>query len=86
MKKMAAPALAALMVMSASFAWAWSDVTGTIDQINMKSHEIVLDNGQTYMVQKNVKLENFRKGEKVTLSVENEKGKNMANKVTMAKG
>ena len=86
MKKMAVPALAALMVMSGSFAWAWSDVTGTIDKINMKSHEIVLDNGQTYMVQKNVKLENFKKGEKVSLSVENEKGKNMANKVTMAKG
>jgi Cu/Ag efflux protein CusF len=86
MKKMAVPALAALMVMSGSFAWAWSDVTGTIDKINMKSHEIVLDNGETYMVQKNVKLDSFKKGEKVTLSVENEKGKNMANKVTMAKG
>jgi hypothetical protein len=52
----------------------------------MKSHEIVLDNSESYMVQKNVKLGNFTKGEKVTLGVENEKGKNMANKGTMAKG
>jgi len=86
MKKIAVPALAAMMVMSGSFAWAWSDVTGTIDKINMKSHEITLDNGQTYMLEKSLKMGSLKKGEKVTLSWEEQKGKNMVNKMTMEKG
>jgi Cu/Ag efflux protein CusF len=86
MKKIAVPALAAMMVMSGSFAWAWSDVSGTIDKINAKSHEITLDNGQTYMLEKSLKMGDLKKGTKVTLSWEEQKGKNMVNKLTMEKG
>ena len=83
MRKFAMIAAAGAMVMGSSFAWAWSDVSGTIDKVDTKSHEVVLDNGQTYMLAKNVKMANLKKGEKVTLSWEEQKGKNMVNKVTM---
>jgi hypothetical protein len=85
MRKVAAFALAGTMVMGSSFAWAWSDVSGTIDKINTKTHAVVLDNGQTYMLEKSVKMGGLKKGEKVTLSWEDQKGKNIVNKVTMEK-
>jgi len=83
MRKFAIIAAAGAMVMGSTAAWAWSDVTGTVDKVNTKSHEVVLDNGQTYMLEKNVKMSNLKKGEKVTLSWEEQKGKNVVNKVTM---
>jgi Cu/Ag efflux protein CusF len=83
MRKFVIIIAAGTMVMGSSFAWAWSDVTGTIDKVNAKSHEVTLDNGQTYMFEKNVKMGALKKGEKVTLSWEEQKGKNMVNKVTM---
>jgi Cu/Ag efflux protein CusF len=83
MRKFAIIAAAGAMVMGSSFAWAWSDVTGTIDKVDAKSHEVTLDNGQTYIFEKNLKMANLKKGEKVTLSWEEQKGKNMVNKVTM---
>jgi Cu/Ag efflux protein CusF len=82
MRKLAGPAIVALLAMNASFAWAWSDVTGTIKSVDTKNHELVLDNGKTYMVQKDVSLSNFKQGDKVMVSTEVEKGKNMVNKVT----
>jgi hypothetical protein len=66
--------------MSVGTAFAWSDVSGTIDSI--KGTQVVLDNGQTYSIQKGVSLSGLKKGDKVTLSVEAENGKNMVNKVT----
>ena len=72
--------------MTAGNAWAWSDVTGTIDRISMKTHRIVLDNGQTYVLQKEVKMIGFKKGEKVTIGFEVQKGQNVGNKMTVAKG
>jgi Cu/Ag efflux protein CusF len=83
MRTFAIIAAAGAMVMGSSFAWAWSDVTGTIDKVNAKSHEVTLDNGQTYIFEKSLKMGNLKKGEKVTLSWEEQKGKNMVNKVTM---
>jgi Cu/Ag efflux protein CusF len=83
MRKFGIIAAAGAMVMGSSFAWAWSDVTGTIDKVDAKSHEVTLDNGQTYIFEKNLKMANLKKGEKVTLSWEEQKGKNMVNKVTM---
>lgn len=83
MRNFAIIAAAGAMVMGSSFAWAWSDVTGTVDKVDAKTHEVTLDNGQTYMLEKNVKMGNLKTGEKVTLSWEEQKGKNMVNKVTM---
>ena len=86
MRKVAISVLAGMVVMGTSnFAFAWSDVSGTIDKVNIKTHEIILDNGQTYFVEKTVKMGRLKKGEKVTLSWEEQKGKNMVNKVTMEK-
>lgn len=86
MRKFAVSMFAGMVVMAtSSVAFAWSDVSGTIDKINMKTREVVLDNGQTYMFEKKLKMGNLKKGEKVTLSWEDQKGKNMVNKVTMEK-
>ena len=83
MRKFVIIAAAGTMVMGSSFAWAWSDVTGTVDKIDTKTHEVTLDNGQTYMLEKSLKMGGLKKGEKVTLSWEEQNGKNMVNKVTM---
>lgn len=85
MGKVAVFALAASFAMSTGFAWAWSDVSGTIDKVNTKNREVVLDNGQTYMIQKTVRMGNLKNGAKVTSSWEEQKGKNLVNKVTMEK-
>jgi Cu/Ag efflux protein CusF len=70
------------MALNVTAAWAWSDVTGMIKSIDMKKHEITLDDGKTYMVEKKVKLSDLKTGDKVMVSTEVQKGKNMANKVT----
>jgi hypothetical protein len=46
MKMFAVPALAALMVLGAGSASAWSDIPGTIQSIDPVMHQIVLDNGK----------------------------------------
>jgi len=85
MRKVAVFALAASFAMSTGMAWAWSDVTGTVDKVDTKNREVTLDNGQSYMIQKTVRMGNLKKGEKVTFSWEAQNGKNMVNKVTMEK-
>ncbi|HEX5280900.1 MAG TPA: DUF1344 domain-containing protein [Micropepsaceae bacterium] len=85
MRKVVTIALAVSFAMSTGVAWAWSDVTGTVDKINTKNREVVLDNGQTYMIEKKVRIGGLKKGEKVTFSWEAQNGKNMVNKVTMEK-
>lgn len=85
MRKVAVFALAAGFAMSTGMAWAWSDVSGTVDKVNTKNREVTLDNGQTYVIEKKIRMGNLKSGEKVTLSWEAQKGKNMVNKVTMEK-
>ena len=52
MRNIAISVLAGMVVMGTSnFAFAWSDVSGTINKVNIKTHEIVLDTGQTYFVE-----------------------------------
>lgn len=82
MKKLAVPALAALMAMNVSLAFAWSDVSGVIKSIDMQKHELVLDNGKTYMLENTVNPATFKAGDKVRISTQVENGKNMVNKVT----
>ena len=86
MKEVLIPALALIMAMSVTTAWAWSDVTGTIERVSTKTHKVVLDNGQTYVLQKAVKMRGLKKGEKVTISAEMQKGQNVGNKIKRAKG
>ena len=82
MRKLVIPAVAALMAMSVS-AWA-ADVTGVIKSINANTHEIVLDDGKTYTVPQNMKLTDFKAGDKVMVSAEVQNGKNVASKVEKA--
>ena len=82
MRKSIVPAIAALVALNVTAAWAWSDVTGVIKSINANTHEITLDDGKTYTVEKNVSLTNLKAGDKVMVSTETQNGKNMANKVT----
>ena len=81
MKKFAVPALATLMAMNASLAFAWSDVAGVIKSIDVQKHEMTLDNGKTYMLENTVNPVTFKAGDKVTVTTEVQNGKNMVNKV-----
>ena len=81
MKKFAIPILAASMVMNAGLAFAWSDVTGTIKSMDVKTHEMTLDNGETYMLENTVNPLVFKVGDKVTVTTQIENNKNMVNKV-----
>ena len=83
MKKFVIPAVAAVMAMSVSFAWA-GDVTGVIKSINANAHEIVLDDGKTYSVPQNINISNLKEGDKVMVSAEVENGKNIVSKVAKA--
>ena len=81
MRKFAVPALVTLMAMNASLAFAWSDVAGVIKWIDVKTHEMTLDNGKTYMLENTVNPVTFKTGDKVTVTTEVQNGKNMVNKV-----
>ena len=85
MRKVLLSAVAVVMSMNVSFAWAWSDVIGTIDRISTKTHKVVLNNGQTYVLQKAVKMRGLKKGEKVTISFEVLKGQNVGNNIATTK-
>jgi Cu/Ag efflux protein CusF len=81
MRKFAVPALAALFVLNAGLAMAWSNVTGVIKSIDASTHEFTLDDGKTYAVEGNINLGTFKTGDKVTVTTQPENGKNMVNKV-----
>lgn len=82
MKRFVCAATSALLLLSAGPAFAWSDVSGTVKSIDMKTHMITLDNGKAYEAQAAVNLNTFKVGDKVTISTEVENGKNVVNKVT----
>ncbi len=42
--------------------------TGTIKSIDISNHTVTLDNGSTYNLAKNVKLDNIKVGEKIRLT------------------
>ena len=86
MRQILIPTLVVALSMNTTLAWAWSDVTGTIERLSTKTHRVVLDNGQTYVLQKAVKMRGLKKGERVTISFEMQKGQNVGNKVKRTKG
>jgi hypothetical protein len=45
-----------------------AEATGTIKTIDMSKHSLTLNNGSTYDVAKDVKLDGLKVGEKVTLT------------------
>ena len=58
---------AAAFLGAATIAYA-AEPTGTIKSIGMSNHTVTLDNGSTYNLDKNVKLDSIKVGEKVTLT------------------
>ena len=81
MKKLLLPLAATAAVALAGPSWAWSHVSGKITSVDPKAHQMVLDNGTTYRLERGVKVSNLAAGDKVTISVS--KGKDhLVNKVT----
>ena len=85
MKKIAISFVAFSLIASVSTAWAWSDVTGTVDKVDTQARQITLDDGKTYTREPSVSLASVKTGDKVTLSVEKKSdGTNVANKLMKA--
>ena len=67
MRIMLSALAAAAILGAANLAYA-AEATGTIKSIDMSKHTVTLDNGSTYDVAKNIKLNGMRVGERVTLT------------------
>jgi Cu/Ag efflux protein CusF len=75
------PALAATALVAASAAFA-ADATGAIKSVDAKKHQVMLDNGQTYMFPTSVDLSKFKAGEHVKIVFATKQGKNEATTIT----
>jgi len=69
MNKFAISAFAASMFMITGIAWATADVTGKIRSIDTRAHEIVLQDGQYYLVPVDINLNSFKVGNMVTVTI-----------------
>jgi hypothetical protein len=54
-----------------------TSVDGTITSLDKGKHQLVLDDGQTYSLQADVKADNLVVGDKVTVSSEQKDGANV---------
>ena len=63
-------------------AWASVEVSGSINSVDPKAHEIVLDNGKTYKLQPSVDIAKLAPWDKVTINTETKDGQNIVDKVT----
>jgi hypothetical protein len=82
MKKFLAPLLAVAAIGLSGPSWAWSKESGNITSIDPNAHQIALDNGKTYSLQAAVNMASLAVGDKVTVTAEQQAGKNVASKVT----
>ena len=72
----------ALLVCGVSPVWAEnSSVTGTIASLDQGKHQIGLNDGQTYTLQPDLKADNLKVGDRVTVSVEKQDGANVVNAI-----
>jgi Cu/Ag efflux protein CusF len=83
MKRILVSTLAAAVVLGATPALA-AGVTAAIKSIDSKTHEVVLDNGQTYVFPAKTKLSKLKVGEKVKVTYETKNGKNEASSIKAA--
>jgi Cu/Ag efflux protein CusF len=74
MKKVVLPALAAVLLASASAAFA-ADATGVIKSIDAAKNTMTLDNGSTYVAPTSVKVSTFKVGDKVSVDYTMTNGK-----------
>ena len=82
MKRILLSTIAAAALFTATTAYA-TDVTGAIKTIDAKTHAIVLDNGQTYMLPMKADLSKLKVGEKVKVTFTAKNGKNEVTVITV---
>jgi hypothetical protein len=54
-----------------------ANITGTITSLDKGKHQVVLDDGQTYSLQADIKADNLAVGDRVTVSSEKKDGANV---------
>jgi len=54
-----------------------ANVSGTITSLDKGKHQLVLDDGQTYSLQADIKADNLAVGDRVTVSSEKKDGANV---------
>ena len=83
MKRVIPSMISAIAIFAATTAFA-ADVTGAIKSVDTKKHEVVLDNGQTYIFPAKVDLSKMKAGETVKIKLETKKGKHEASAIAAA--
>lgn len=80
--KILIPATAALLLLgTAAGQAAWTEVSGTITSLDKGKHQLVLNDGQTYSLQPDVKADDLTVGARVTVSTEKQDGVNMVRSI-----
>lgn len=74
---------AAALLMSASMVLA-AEASGSVKSVSEKSHEVVMDNGQTYVFSAKEDLSKVKAGEKVKITYETKGGKHEATAISPA--
>jgi hypothetical protein len=73
MKGFRSVVMASLLVAATGSAWALGDndsVAGTVKRVDQKNHELTLDNGKSYSVASNVKIDNLQPGDRVNVTTD----------------
>jgi Cu/Ag efflux protein CusF len=81
MRKVILPLVSAMLLASASVAFAAS-ASGTIKSIDQSSMRLTLDNGQTFSVPASVDVSKLKEGQKVNVTYSEENGQMKASEVT----
>jgi hypothetical protein len=77
-------ALAGVTLLSGAALAAAQTKTGEVKSTDATKHELVLASGDTFELAKNIKVEKFKAGDKVTVTYDMKDGKMIASKVKTA--
>jgi hypothetical protein len=75
--------LVSALLLWPAIAWASSDVTGTVDHLDWTTRQISLADGKRYSVVRGIDMGRFKAGDRVTIRVEDEGGKELITKMTL---
>lgn len=78
MKKTAGLAVLGMLLSSVAFA---GEMTGTVKEVDMTKHMIVLEDGMSVMTNESVKLDNVMAGDKVKIETDSNKMGTMVEKM-----
>ena len=73
MKGFRSVVMTSVFVAFAATAWARGDgdsIAGTVQKVDQQSRKLVLDNGRSYSVASNVKIDNLQPGDKVNVTTD----------------